>query len=250
MPKPKLHEILAVEGDLDTTSKKVCEEAMVTFTKKADHFTEQLRELRMFDEGRQNENTSESKALVTTVHDKLSHVRRFVTKYYNTFATKEATNQLAKADLVVGGVTLISDLPATVLLGLESKLKNLRQVYEAIPTLQPGAVWEKDASRGENIYHVRDAEERMKTEKTVQWRVLYEATKEHPAQVEKWNQDVPVGKITLKTWSGMLSPAEKSALLSKIDTLIRATKKARQRANATEIVDMNVGDALFNYIHS
>ncbi len=250
MSKTKLHEILAVEGDLDATAKKVCEEATITFTKKADHFIEQLKELHMFDEHRQNENTSESKVLVTTVHDKLSHIKKFVTKYYNTFATKEATNQVAKADLVVNGETLISGLPATVLLGLESKLKNLRQVYEVIPTLQPGTVWEKDSGRGEGIYHAQNVEERMRTEKTVQYRVLYEATKEHPAQVEKWNQDVPVGKITVKSWSGMLSPAEKSALLSKIDTLIRATKKARQRANATEIVDMDIGDDLFNYIHS
>lgn len=250
MSQPKLHEILAVEGDLDATSKKVCEEAITTFTKKADHFTEQLKELKMFDEGRQNENATETKALVTTVHDKLSHVRQFVTKYLDTFATKEATNQVARADIVVSGVTIVESLPATVLLGLESKLKNLRQVYEAIPTLQPGAVWEKDPERGEGIYRARDPEERMRTEKTTQYKVLYEATKEHPAQVEKWNQDVPIGKITLKTWSGMLSPAEKSALLTKVDTLIRAVKKARQRANTTEIVDMDVGQALFNFIHS
>lgn len=246
----KLHEVLAVEGDLEATAKKVMEEAVNTFTKKPDHFMEQHRSLTMFDDNRAQENTDEHKALVTTVGEKLGYVRRSVTKYLDTFARKEATNQTASADLVVDGETLASDIPATMLLGLESKLKTLRGMYDAIPTLQPGVHWEIDADRGQDIYVGVDPEVRMRTEKQVQHKVLYEATKEHPAQLERWNADVPVGKITLRSWSGMLSPADKSHLLGRIDTLLRGVKKARQRANTAEVVSRPIGDVLFDYIHA
>ena len=79
---------------------------------------------------------------------------------------------------------------------------------------------------------------------------MYDATKEHPAQVESITTDVAIGKITVNNWSGMLSPAQKSILLGKIDTLIRAVKKARQRANTTEVVKVNIGDKLFDFINS
>lgn len=245
----KLHEILAVEGDLDATARKVTDEAIDTFHKKPDHFIEQHRSLVLFDDDRSSENLDESKALVTTVADKLSYVRGHIERYFDTFARKEATNQTAKADLVIDGVTLIEDAPATMLLGLESKLKTMRAMYEAIPTLQPGADWVLDPDRGADIFKSSEPEVRMKTEKQIQHKVLVEATKEHPAQIEKWNADVPVGKITLRSWSGMMSPAEKSALLGRIDTLIRAVKKARQRANTAEVVDIFIGSALFGFIH-
>lgn len=249
MPKPKLHEILAVEGDLDATAKKVVDEAITTFSKKPDHFLASLRELAMFDDARSAENVSETKALVTTVARKLDYVRRHVVKYYDTFAKKEATNQVATADVVIEGTTILADVPATCLLGLESKLKALRAMYEAIPTLQPGVVWEEDRSQGDDVYQGKSPEERMRTEKVVQHKVLYDATKEHPAQIEKWTADVAVGRITVKHWSGMISPAQKSGLLGRIDTLIRAVKKARQRANSTEIVDKDIGAAVFDFIH-
>lgn len=245
---PKLHEILAVEGDLDATAKKVVEEATVTFVKKPDHFLEAHRTLSMFDEGRSQENTEESKALVTTVADKLSYVKGHVAKYLDTFAQKEATNQTAVADLTFEGA-VFNKVPATCLLGLESKLKALRSMYEAIPTLQPGIDWALDPERGNNIYKAVELETRMKTEKQIQHKILVDPTDHHPAQVEKWTADVSVGKFTDRKWSGMMSPAEKSDLLGRLDTVIRAVKKARQRANTAEVVPVTIGKALLDYIH-
>lgn len=244
----KLHEILAVEGDLEATAKKITNEAINTFSKKPEHFVEMQRDLKMFDDDRQRENTSERKEMVTTVADKLKYVRGSVGRYLNAFATKEATNQVAKADLVVNGETLLESVPATVLLGLESKLKHLRAMYETIPTLQPGIRWDHEPTI-ENVYVQAKPEERFKTEKTLKYKILHEATKEHPAQIETWYSDDPVGQITVQHWCGMLSPAEKSQLLRRLDELIRATKKARQRANTADVVDLEIGDLVFDYIH-
>lgn len=245
----KLHEILAVEGDLDAKAKAVMDAAVTNFTSHPDNFVEQSRSLAMFDDDRANENTDELKALVETVGDLLASVRFHAGKFFDTFACKEATNQTARADVVVDGETLLEAIPATVLLGLESKLKAVRAVYAAIPVLQTGVKWELDADRGAGIYRVVDPEVRMRTEKAIQHKILVEATKEHPAQVEKWTQDIPVGRITVSTWSSMLSQADKSQLLARVDALIRAVKKARQRANTAEVVEINVGDALFKFIH-
>ena len=100
----------------------------------------------------------------------------------------------------------------------------------------------------EGIWRSKYPENTQKQEKTIQHKVLVEATKEHPAQVERWAENRTVGTYTLKKVCGMISPAEKSKYLGRIDSLIRATKKARQRANATSLVKRKVGTTLFNFI--
>jgi len=250
MAKPaKLHEIIAIEPDLAATARKLAAEAIVTFVKKADHFVESHKELRMFDDARSRENTVDHKPLVTTVGDKLKYVQRHVVKYFDAFATKEATNQAAWADLVVDGQVIAAQVPATMLLGLETRLKELRPLYEAIPTLNPGTIWEPDTSRGAGIYKASRSETRFRTEKTPMHKVLYEATKEHPAQIERWTQDVSIGEITYDQWSGMITPAAKSKLLERLDVLVRAIKKARQRANTTEAIKLPIGAQIFNFIN-
>ena len=83
-------------------------------------------------------------------------------------------------------------VPATLLLGLESRLKMVRDVYAEIPTLPPGGKWVKDTNEGNDIYFNENIETRFKTAKTFVHKVLYEATKEHPAQIEKWEELVKV----------------------------------------------------------
>lgn len=245
----KLHEVLAVESDLKEVSKKVSEEAKKTFSGKPQHFLGAIRSVQMFDENAPVE-ADQHQAMVTTVHDKLDYLREHVSKFLDVVLQKESTNQVARADIIVDDQTIASDVPATYLLGLESKLADLRHVYDQIPTLQPGVEWELDASRGEGVYRSKYPEEKVKTAKTVRHKVLYEATKEHPAQIEKWTEDEKVGKITINTWSSMLTPAEKSKLLGRIDKLIRAVKKARQRANGETVLKAEIGSSLFGYIHS
>lgn len=245
----KLHELLAVSGDLEGTAKKLIEEATVTFSTKADRFVGQTAVMEMFDANRTVENVTQSKALDETVLDKLDHVARAVSKWFNSFASVEASNQTATADLIVDGVTLAEKVPSTALLGLESRLKQLRPMYEAIPTLQPGVDWVPAPDEGKGVYKTREPKVRQRTEKQPMSKILVEATPHHPAQIEKWTQDVAVGKYTDTFVSGMLTPAEKSALLDRLDGLIRAVKKARQRANSAETVHLQIGEALVAHIH-
>ena len=245
----KLHEVLAVEGDLAGAYKKILQETSVTFSKKAELFFGFIRTLEMFEEGLPTP-PSESKEVDTTVQDKLDYQKNFIIKYLDLVLQKEATNQKAMADIEIDGVTISKDVPATFLLGLESKLKQMREVYERIPTLPPGIKWEKDINKGEGIYVTSKPEEQFKTEKVIVPQILYEATVEHPAQVEKITETKNVGRYSRTSWSGAISPAEKSALLGRLDKLSRAVKKARQRANTEPVVKRTIGKELFDFIHA
>jgi len=249
MKKSVLHELLAVEGDLDGAHKKILDETRVTFTKKADRFMGQFRKFEMFVEDG-IDYPEESQALDTTVQDKLDYMEKTECRYFDAILQKEATNQIAVADLIIDGVTISNGLPATFLLGMETRLKNLKSAYESIPTLQPGVEWVLDPSMGKNIYKTAKPVEKIKTETIIEPVVLYEATKEHPAQVKESSKVKNIGKYSTTTWSGMITPAEKSVLLGKIDKLIRAFKKARQRANTTEVTKRTIGKELFAFINS
>jgi hypothetical protein len=245
----KLHEVLAVEGDLQGQVNKIIEETVKTFQSKAAHFMKSHRRLEMFEEDGIS-HPEEHYEMVDTVSNKLNHTKEFITRYYDVVLQKEATNQAATADIIINGEVLFENAPVTFLLGMESRLKTLRQLYASIPTLQPGKKWEKDTSQGDDIYVVVPDEEKLRTKKVFAHQVLYEATKEHPAQIEKWEETKDIGKYIQRLWSSMLTPSEKSKLLGKIDTLIQAVKKARQRANGTELIKTNIGEKIFKYIHS
>lgn len=245
----KLHELLAVEGDLKDVSNKITREGLHTFKEKPNHFISTVRRVEMFDEGAPAE-ADQYQAMVTTVQEKLDYCLNSIGQYYDAVFQKEKGNQAAVADIIVEGTTLATNVPATFLLGMEAKLSELRNLYMSLPTLAPGIEWEEDPSKGEGVYRTKYPDEKFKTAKTVKSKVLYEATKEHPAQIDKWNEDEKVGKIITTAWSSMLSPAGKSKLLGRIDKLLQAVKKARQRANNTEVSKETISKTLFDFIHA
>ena len=248
----KLHEVLAVESGLQTAAKKINEETVRTFGKKDEHFVETVKTISHFAEEDQKLNTDESKSMVTTVFDKLLYTAGPNIKAFDAYLQKEATNQKAVADLVVGETTLATAVPATVLLGLETKLAELRVVYENIPTLAPGPTWVVDTDKRKEggVYKSAQPDVTFRTRKTVKPIIMAPATEQHPAQVQAIQEDVPVAKITTQHWSGMITSAQKSDLLGRIDALLRAVKRARQRANMTDVENRKIGKVLFDWLHS
>jgi len=254
--KGKLHELLAVEGDLEGVYKKILEESKHTFSGKPAHFVGFTKEYVPFDD-KEETVSPEQQEMTTTVHDKLTYMANHIVRYLDAVLQKEATNQIAVADLIVEGQTLAEKLPATFLLGLENKLKYIRSVYAAVPTLPPGIKWDEDKQKGKGVYSSADPEEKFRTAKTFKHKVLVpaqfpkegESGSSLPAQIERWEEQVNIGKYVTHRWSGMLTPLEKSVILERIDKLSRAVKKARQRANSTEIIKLNIGKLLFDYIN-
>lgn len=248
----KLHEILAVDGDLQNTSKAIANETIGTFSKKPNLFLGRSKTLTMFDEDRRNEEAAQAEyiPLATTVQDKLDYTAEHLIRYFDVLASKEATNQQANDGVKLDGKLLFDfGMPATLLLGLENRLAQVRKIYEAIPNLDPSIKWEGDNSFFPNGWRSADKEVRPKTEKSTRYAVMAEATKEHKAQVDKVTMDRPVGQYETTFFSGMITSAEKSNMLHRIDKLIQAIKQARQRANDQEVVVMDVGKKIFDYIH-
>lgn len=243
----KLHELLAVEADLQKAAQQMAADAVNTFSKKPDHFRGQVRTVSFFDDARQGENLSEEKAMVTTVDDKLEYALKFVGKYFDAILKKETANQGAKADLIVDGQTIAKDVPATFLLGMESRFKEIREMVLAIPTLEPAIKWELDPAKGDGVYSAPPTAS-MKTEKVISAIVLYEATKEHPAQVKETSKDVAVARIETHVTSGMWSPARKAVVIERIDAILRGIKKARQRANTVDVTEVYIAKSLFSYM--
>lgn len=248
----KLHQHLAVESDLKSGEDKIRRECIKTFTDKTSHF-DGLSQIFNPIEENTTRIVEDEKHIVDTVVDKLEYTQKAIVKLLDFNYQKEKANTVAKADIIVededgNETTIKQDVPATMLLNLESRLKDVRTIYNAIPTCDPNKRWVKDASE-QNIYITEKPETRQRTKKTAKVVVKYEATKEHPAQTEMIGEDVPTGTLEITHKSGRLTPATKSKLLDRIDTLIRGVKKARQRANDVELESVKIGKELFNYIH-
>lgn len=247
----KLHELLAVESDLEAVAKKTTEEAIKTFINKPNRFMAFHRCCTMFDDEKQNEAPpDEYLSLTTTVAEKIEYVGEKIAEYYDAVLQKEKTNHQAKADLIVDGSVMETDLPATFLLGLESKLKKIRDLYEAIPTLSPGIEWIPDPDIGKHVYRMKHPETKYKTAKTFQHKVLYDATDKHPAQIERWEETINIGRFVKEIWSGMISSSEKAEILKRLDKLLQGVKKARQRANNIEVTEAEIGKKILNYINN
>lgn len=245
-----LHALLAVEADIRGEFDKILAEAKKTFKDKQSHFDGHHRTLKMKDDTRAQEEAAgeEHKAMVTTVPAKLAYTGKVFVRYIDALMQKELTNQNAKADLRINGTVIAEDVPATCLLAIENKMKFFRSMAEQVPTWAPGIEWEPDPSEGEHVYRAKHAETALKTENIIKPYELSPATKEHPAQVDKLTDQVPIGLFTRQKWTGMVSPAQKSKLLGAIDEVIRAVKQARMKANEEEVVHGEIGEKLFTHI--
>ena len=240
----KLHELLVVESDLKGRAQRALKQARHILGDK-DKLLGIVRTYQPLQEDGQ-QLPPEVTVLSTTVTMELAGLWEIYGDWIDAAMQKETTNQEAKADLIVGDDILAAYLPATALLNLESKLGELRAVYQSIPINDPTREWKFDEQQGRYKSGERQT---IRAKKVMQAFVKYEATPEHPAQVESYTEDVPVGTWTSVIHSGMVSPVEKAGALARLDELIRAVKRARQRANCEQVVDVHLGRKLYDFIH-
>lgn len=245
----KLHQLIAVEPELENSYKAILKETQTVFEKKPQLFFGWLKTYTAFDAEDVTNYTDERQELVTTVRRRLQYQKISAASYFDCLLQKEVTNQSAVADLTVNGILIDTGLPATFLLGLEKRIVALRTLYQTIPTLPQGIAWKIDDIQGQDIYKAEYPERKFKTQRTFNSKVLYEATKEHPAQIEKWDETINVGEYSIDKWCGMISSADKADILARIDMLLIAVKKARQKANECKVVDRKIGDKLMNFIN-
>ena len=235
----KLHELLAVHGNLKTQADKLRSDLGTTFEKKRHLFEEKRVTFEPLAETATGGVTEVQTDLQSKVRDELGWISKTLIKAIDVSHAINKGNTMATADVILDdGVILLTGMPATTLLELEKTCKEIFELLGGIPTLDPAKGFAPASDRGDGIYKARE-EVKTRTSKQQRALVMYPATKEHPAQTQIISEDVPVGRVHTLEYSSLLTPAEKADLLEKVEELTRAVKAARSRANETEV---NVGD--------
>ncbi len=187
----------------------------------------------------------ESLKVQASAEDALTTLASTLTELFDIVATKDTANCSAKADVVVDGVTVLPSVPATLLLFLEKQLTDIQTFVEALPVLDPADTWSyDDASKCYRSATVKT----HRTKKITKPIVLYPATPEHPAQTNIVTEDVLAGHWEMTKFSSALSETRKAELRSRVSSLIKAVKQARELANTTDSPPIFIGDAIFKHL--
>ena len=101
---------------------------------------------------------------------------------------------------------------------------------------------------GATAHRVSEPYQTSKTKKIMKNHVKAEATKEHPAQVETYTEDVVVGYWTTLKFSGAVPAKERNEMLDRVKKLQEAVKCAREEANGMEVESKKIGGAVLQYI--
>lgn len=249
----KLHELLAATNDVEKVEDKMLLETKKSFGK--DHlFSGWTKTFHPYNPETAKANgleiQPEEMQLTTTVMDRINYTFQYIIKNVDAQAQKDLTNQLANADIILpDGTVLAESVPVTTLLTLENRIKKWREVFQEAPTLDSKLRWKVDETTGNGDVFITEKEEvNYKTQKTIRHKVLYEATDKHPAQVEKWYEDLPVGEYRITHWSGKITSKKLMEILSRLDILLEAVKTARQRANDIEVVKKNIGKTVADFV--
>lgn len=243
MAKPKLNEIVAVTAGRKAQVSAVLTEAYHKLQKEA-NFDGLVRSYKPRDEAGE-QLAGEKKLPQFRVSEVLATALSAFADFLNLSLTLDTGNTLAKTDVVVDGVTVLADVPVTSLLLLEKQLNDLATLTSKLPTPDAAERWEYDA--GQDLL-VAAPTRTVRTKKVKKVLVRYEATKEHPAQTETYDDDVAVGDWTTSLFSGRITSARKAEIVDRVRRLRDAVKVARERANGIEVDKRTDGDGLLRFL--
>lgn len=181
-----------------------------------------------------------------TIKDVVDRISVVQEELFDITYRKDATNCLAKADVVVDEEVVLEGIPATNLLFIEKQLVDLRTFISSLPVLDDSDDWTADVNSGLYKSEVVRTHRNKKVNKPI---VLYDATDKHPAQTQMVTEDVLVGYWKNQKVSGAVPKNKKQELLSRVEQLLKAVKIAREEANSKEEVSKyDVGSRILNFI--
>lgn len=239
----KLNQIIAVTSGKKTRVQKVITEVHHQLQKPA-LLDGIVRSYRPKDEDGEKL-PPETKHVQLKVVDAISKVSNELKELFDVVATQDWANCHAKADVKVNGKVIMSGVPVTYLLFLEKQLVDIHTFIEKLPTLDPAETWKYNK---ESDCFSSNSYETTKTKKILKSHVKYEATKEHPAQVETYSEDVVVGYWTTTKFSGAIEAKTKNDMFERVRVLQEAVKCAREEANTADVTAQKVGDAVLGFI--
>lgn len=246
---PKLHQMLAVQDNLKGQASKTLTDLKATLMGKR-HLFEETRTIFMPSTEGGREEVTEQSDIQTTVIKEIKWVNKHIAKALDIGYQVDIANSLAKADLVTEeGELLAKDVPATALMQLDHRIKDIHELVVSIPTLDPARGYVLDPDREPGIYKAREVR-KEKTQKMDKVITLAPPTDKHPAQVALKTIDAPVGHILEQKWSSLITPAQKAELLDQVEILARAVKKAKSVANeaSIDIGTTKIGESLLDFV--
>ena len=239
----KLNQIIAIQAGKKTQARETLTEAYHKL-KKPELLTGIVRTYQPRDDGGEPQ-PDERKMVQLRIGDLIRQASRELAEMFDAVATQDWANCQAKANVTVDGRVILRDVPVTHLLFLEKQLTDLRTFVESLPVLDTAEEWEY---RAESDCYVSLPSRSNRTKKVPRNHIKYEATKEHPAQVEMYMEDVWVGTWTTTKFSSAVPAAERNAMLERLRKLSDAVKSAREEANGIEIKTQKTGEALLAYV--
>jgi len=239
----KLNQIIAIEKTAKSAAKKDFGDVYQTLNKV--NLTSGITRTYQSKDDEGETLPSEIQLVQINVADSLKAATAALTRLFDVTATKETANTSAKADVVVEGKVLLSDVPVTYLLFLERELVDLKTFVSNLPTLDPAFSWNYDENTG--VYE-SDPVETTRTKKIPKNWVKAEATDKHPAQVEIFHEDVIVGTWKTIKMSGAIPATRRVELLTRVQQLSDAVAFARETANNTDVSDVKVGAKVFSFL--
>ena len=127
----------------------------------------------------------ESTKVQIKAEEVIQQTAAILTRLFDVTATKDWTNCVSRADVVMDGQTLLAQVPVTYLLFLEKQLVDLHTFVKKLPTLDASETWTFDASAD---CWATEAVQTVKTKKIPRNHVKAEATDNHPAQCVHYTQ--------------------------------------------------------------
>ena len=188
---------------------------------------------------------SESTRVQINAEAVIEGIQKDLVRLFDVTATKDQGNLVAHADVVIDGQTLVSQATVPTLLFLEKQLIDLGTFIRKLPILDPSEHWTRDENTGHFKTEPIGA---FRTSKVFRNHVKAEATKEHPAQVEVYQADEPVGVWSTVKFSGALQASRVKELTDRVTKLQEAVKVAREEANATEVENKTMGEAVLGWL--
>ena len=248
---PKLHELLAAQKTIAESAATVVKDAETKFGK-PEFFQGRIKTLKMIEDTPANavaeSSAREETPVRTTVFDTLNYALGLWAKNEDLQANKNATNCVAFADIEFRGAVLIPKVAAVTIIALEERLRYVKNLFLAVPTLDASEEWEKDEDSGSCIYRAKNPRKATKTETNLVPVILYPATDKHPAQVKESSKVLVVGEFTTLLRSGAVTAQQKADGINLVNELLVEVRKAKTRANDTEVVRAEIGQKLLDLL--
>lgn len=177
----------------------------------------------------------------------IAQARKAWTTLVDSTFTQDTGNTRAKADVVINGIVIASDVPVTTIMFCLNRFTDVLTFVKNIPTPNQAVNWAYDSNQG--LLKSVSPEIVQRTKKVMKTHVKFEPTDKHPGQSDTYTEDTPVGEYTKLDFSGACPVETKLKIVENASAIVEALKVARELANiATEVAESKIADKFFDYI--